>query len=307
MGQSIFPGGLMDGRRYRSWAALGAVLLGGCATTQQELDCHSPQALARLQQAMAAAPEREQARATLARWEVEAQQGWPRPQQRKALPTATELARFDRSGPDRDGAQRTARVAGQIKPDGHCTLSYSGHIEPALAAGFFDAARWLLQYPCTQTLVKLEGEGGDIELAYRMGLLIRTQGWSTLAWRSHLISPGCGSACALAFLGGVARYANGDIDHNDGRLDIGRVGFHQMTRYLSDGSSECVAEPADPANQVLLAYYERMVGEGAWTLMASTLHNDCRLPCHPIPKADVELRAVVNRGDYTQAVYERFK
>src|SRR5690606_33687559 len=62
--------------------------------------------------------------------------------------------------------------------------------------------------------VTFDSRGGNISSAMRIGRAIRASGVSTLQIRSNE----CASACALAFLGGVARNA-----------DPGSIGVHQSS------------------------------------------------------------------------------
>lgn len=69
----------------------------------------------------------------------------------------------------------------------------------------------------------------------------------------------------------------------------------------------CVDDPADPANQTLLAYYEQMVGDDAWLLLAKTLQVGCQHRPETLRQEEACMVELIDPAPYTTEIYERFR
>ena len=89
-----------------------------------------------------------------------------------------------------------------------------------------------------RAIVFLEGPGGSVQTAIDIGKIIRQYGFNTAAADRAT----CASSCALAWLGGIVRYAG----------DKTRIGFH------STAVSAFRKERSDFGNAMVRDYLERL-------------------------------------------------
>ena len=150
---------------------------------------------------------------------------------------------------------------------GDCFIAIDGPINAALEKAFAKAKSSLEGLECVEKIVLIKSNGGDIEVAMRIGREIRSGKYAT---DMHGY---CESACAFIYIGGVRRFA-----HQNSRIvDNSKLGVHQPASELL--FQQCIGN--DPKNglitQSIRQYLALMLPPlGASTLSKEMFETSCK-------------------------------
>jgi len=213
--------------------------------------------------------------------------------------------RFGFSGIDQmDGKSVYTSIFADIGDKGTCKILYQGMFGPAATNAFKNAAEVIRSYPCRETLVKLSSSGGYMLDGIRVGLMIRQNQWSTLAWKyNDKNDKACVSSCAFAFLGGKNRYAHSN-DFIDS-TDAGRLYFHQVST-LEDGVWRCVENPQDLQTLIVYEYFKEVLPEASALMLGKMLNEPCYSANTTVTSGE-DLDKIVKTSGYTAEIYNKFK
>jgi hypothetical protein len=195
-----------------------------------------------------------------------------------------------------DKGQNT-KINAIIKPNGSCLVEFEGYIGPENFQFLLKAMTFTEQYKCKEKLVKLSSQGGRVIDGIKMGILIGTLKWDTMAWKSKYID-GCASSCTFAFLAGKKRYGANQVILN--RYELGRLGFHQMSN-----KDICLTDYQDETALLTLNFLKDYNPNIALKVYAKIMFVDCkRIESYNF--FDRDLDSVFN-ADFNNEDYVRFK
>lgn len=114
---------------------------------------------------------------------------------------------------------------------------------------FLKSALEIKKQPCESVIIDMNGVGGSVAAAMKIGIYIRKNKWDTTygGWplSSNAGNEKCLSSCSIAFLGGVQR-SKGNIDNFQ---------YHQPAKIDANGQKACIGNE-EKLNVALQAYVQ---------------------------------------------------
>lgn len=132
--------------------------------------------------------------------------------------------------------------AARLEYMGNCTIDLTGEIDKFTADDLKETYE-ISNMKCSSPVLNLNSNGGDIDVAMKVGEWIRDKGLSTQVW----INNSCASACVLLFLGGVDR-----------TIFEGRIGLHTPYTDKYALSTSDADSAYENINQRIRQYLSRM-------------------------------------------------
>jgi len=203
-----------------------------------------------------------------------------------------------------DGKLVFTNITAEINESGNCKVLYQGGFGASATAAFIKAVGVVKSYPCQETLVKLSSNGGNMMEGIRVGLIIRQNKWSTLAWKDNSRNTrACVSSCAIAFLGGRNRYShsNNFMDFSD----AGHLFFHQIGA-VEEGNKKCIDNPQELQPLIVYEYFKEVLPDASTLMLGKLLDESCKTADSAVTLHEL-LEKHVNTSRYTTEIYNRFK
>jgi hypothetical protein len=170
---------------------------------------------------------------------------------------------------------------------GDCFISIEGIVNSGLEKPFSDAKKAIELQVCVEKIVVIKSNGGDLEVAMRIGKSIRLGKYAT-DMHSY-----CESACVFMYIGGVRRFA-----HQNSRIaENSRLGVHQPASELL--FKQCIGnEPKNgPITQLIRQYLALMLPPiGASKLSNEMFETSCKRISY------IDAKTLISSGIATEVV-----
>jgi cytochrome c len=119
-----------------------------------------------------------------------------------------------------------------FEKDGHCFASIDGKFQNNIETIFSQAINDINSRQCQKKIILLTSKGGNLEIAMRMGKIIRSGNMITQVHEE------CDSACSLVFVGGVERL----VDVETSQTLPTKFLIHQPAVPTISGINRCVTD-----------------------------------------------------------------
>jgi len=193
-----------------------------------------------------------------------------------------------------------ASVKLKIKKNGICTIFFQGEMSAKSEQAFYQVVKYALKNGCSDVLLKLNSNGGLVNVGVAIGLTTNKLGWNSLAWKTDESFQDCVSSCAIAFLGGRERYQWS----RNFLSDDGFVFFHQIS-YVDKGKKLCITDPTNYSYTLINSYLRIVFPENPILMMGKILNEPCDSANYAISNNEILQKYL--KSKYTNEVYEKYK
>ena len=198
-----------------------------------------------------------------------------------------------------------------IKYTGNCVISFAGMLTQQSIELFIDTAKKVIQYPCSNTLVRLNSIGGQTAAGIYLGFAIKVNGWDTIAWNKDINlkdNPfnACNSSCVLAFVGGKNRYILPLDKLKLTKNEYGFVGIHRGFEKVGN-KLVCQSNVSDINNLLSYQYLKNISPDMAILYISKIISTDCGVFNYLTESpSDVVLNKYIYTAIYDEQVINRY-